>query len=112
MMTGMDTGAQDERALARELLRGRAGLGLERPDSGSCGTAGVFGLGRRDGCTVAVAANERILLAAVRRTHTQTAILASCFRCREQRRQQTDRHASRLAQIPQRALPGGNASDA
>jgi len=97
-------GLEAEQALLR-----RAGLELELPDTGCCGMAGAFGFERGDHYAVSVAVGERVLLPAVRRTDSQTLILADGFSCREQIRQQTDRQPLHLAQLLRQALPGGGA---
>ena len=94
---------------AEQALLRRAGLELELPDTGCCGMAGAFGFERGDHYAVSIAAGERALLPAVRRTDAQTLILADGFSCREQIRQQTDRQPLHLAQLLRQALPGGGA---
>ena len=90
---------------AEQALLHRAGLELELPDTGCCGMAGAFGFERGDHYAVSIAAGERVLLPAVRNANAQTLILADGFSCREQIRQQTDRHALHLAQLLQQARP-------
>jgi LPXTG-motif cell wall-anchored protein len=76
--------------------------------------AGAFGYEKAgDHYDVAIACGERILLPEVRNAAADELIIADGFSCREQIRQDTDRHALHLAQVLQLALhesPGGAAT--
>ena len=75
------------------------GMQWDAPDSGCCGMAGSFGYERGDKYAVSLAAGERVLLPAVRRSPASTAVLADGFSCREQIAQSTSRRALHLAQL-------------
>ncbi|PWW66930.1 hypothetical protein DFQ13_101448 [Actinokineospora spheciospongiae] len=65
-----------------ELLR-RAGVDVDRLDSGCCGLAGNFGF-ERGHLEVSEACAERVLLPRLRDTGTDTPLLADGFSCRTQ----------------------------
>jgi FAD/FMN-containing dehydrogenase/Fe-S oxidoreductase len=75
-------------------------------DAGCCGMAGSFGFDK-DHYAVSMAIGERVLLPAVRRAPTETAIVANGFSCREQIRHGTGREARHLAELVAEALGGG-----
>ena len=86
----------------KSVLR-RLGLDTNFPDSGCCGMAGPFGF-EAEKYAVSQAAGERVLLPAVRNADKQTIIISDGFSCREQIRQNTDRHALHLADVLGMAL--------
>ena len=83
----------------------RAGLDVERLDSGCCGLAGNFGF-ERGHYDVSVAVGEQVLLPAVRAAAPGTAVLADGFSCRTQIAQLTGRRAVHLAELIAGALDG------
>jgi Fe-S oxidoreductase len=89
-----------------DMLLRKLGLDFEVLNSGCCGMAGSFGFeaGHYD---VSVAVGERVLLPAVRRSDTETLVIADGFSCREQIAQGTGRGALHLAQVLQMALREG-----
>ncbi len=88
---------------AERRLLGRLGLEVEMPDAGCCGMAGSFGFEARH-YDVSMAVGERVLLPAVRRTASDTLIVADGFSCREQIAQATGRRALHLADLLALAL--------
>jgi Fe-S oxidoreductase len=72
-------------------------------DDGCCGMAGSFGY-HKDKYDVSIKAGERVLLPAVRRSDSDTLIIADGYSCREQIRQETRRQAIHTAQVIQMAL--------
>jgi len=84
----------------------RMGLEYTAPAQGCCGMAGSFGF-EDDNYDVSLAIGELELLPAVRRTPPDWFVIADGFSCREQIRQETDRHALHLAEILQIALHAG-----
>jgi FAD/FMN-containing dehydrogenase/Fe-S oxidoreductase len=64
-------------------LLGRAGVDVERLDSGCCGLAGNFGF-EQGHLEVSEACAERVLLPRLRETDRDTAVLADGFSCRTQ----------------------------
>lgn len=88
-----------------ELLQ-RAGVGVQRLDSGCCGLAGNFGF-ERGHLDVSAACAERVLLPAVRDADADTAILADGFSCRTQIEQLAGggRRALHLAELLAAGLP-------
>ena len=86
----------------KSVLR-RLGLEANLPDAGCCGMAGPFGF-EADKYAVSQAAGERVLLPAVRKADEETLIISDGFSCREQIRQNTDRHALHLADVLRMAL--------
>ncbi|MBV9499918.1 MAG: FAD-binding oxidoreductase [Acidobacteriaceae bacterium] len=91
---------------AEENVLRKTGLDYQILDSGCCGMAGAFGY-ERDHYEVGIKCGERVLLPAIRTASKGTLIIADGFSCREQIRQQTDRHALHLAQVLQMALHEG-----
>ena len=65
--------------------------------------AGPFGF-EAEKYAVSQAAGERVLLPAVRESDKETLIISDGFSCREQIRQNTDRHALHLADVLGMAL--------
>jgi FAD/FMN-containing dehydrogenase/Fe-S oxidoreductase len=94
----------------RELLA-RAGVDVERLDSGCCGLAGNFGFerGHRE---VSEACAERVLLPRVRNADAETVVLADGFSCRTQIHQLDSggREGVHLAELlaATHRRPGGN----
>jgi Fe-S oxidoreductase len=84
----------------------RMGLDYQTPSQGCCGMAGSFGF-EDDKYNVSIAIGELELLPAVRRAPPDWLVIADGFSCREQIRQETDRHALHLAEILQIALHEG-----
>jgi Fe-S oxidoreductase len=84
----------------------RMGLDYQTPSQGCCGMAGSFGF-EDDKYEVSIAIGELELLPAVRRAPPDWLVIADGFSCREQIRQETDRHALHLAEILQIALHQG-----
>jgi FAD/FMN-containing dehydrogenase/Fe-S oxidoreductase len=84
----------------------RMGLDYKTPSQGCCGMAGSFGF-EDDKYDVSIAIGELELLPAVRRAPPDWFVIANGFSCREQIRQETDRHALHLAEILQIALQEG-----
>jgi Fe-S oxidoreductase len=82
-------------------------LGLDYTvlDSGCCGMAGAFGFESGDHYRVSIACGERVLLPEVRKTSTDTLIVANGFSCREQIAQTTERRAVHIADVLRMALP-------
>jgi Fe-S oxidoreductase len=72
-------------------------------DAGCCGMAGSFGFDKRH-YAVSMAVGERVLLPAVRRAPSSTAIIANGFSCREQIRHATGRRAYHFAEFVDRAI--------
>jgi len=68
---------------ADQELLARAGVDVERLDSGCCGLAGNFGF-EPDHLEVSVACAERVLLPRVRAADPGTVVLADGFSCRTQ----------------------------
>jgi FAD/FMN-containing dehydrogenase/Fe-S oxidoreductase len=89
-----------------EAVLGRMGLDYQVPSQGCCGMAGSFGF-EDDKFDVSIAIGELELLPAVRRAPPDWFVIANGFSCREQIRQETDRHAFHLAEILQIALQEG-----
>jgi Fe-S oxidoreductase len=89
----------------QELLE-RAGLDVERLDSGCCGLAGSFGFeaGKYD---LSVKIGERRLLPAVRAAGADTLLVGSGFSCKTQVEQLTDRRLLHVAQVLKLALDSG-----
>nr|WP_306999482.1 FAD-binding and (Fe-S)-binding domain-containing protein [Amycolatopsis thermophila] len=81
----------------RELLE-RAGVEVERLDSGCCGLAGNFGF-ERGHLEVSEACAERVLLPALRESDPGTTVLADGFSCRTQIHQLAGRQARHLAEL-------------
>ncbi len=67
-------------------------------DSGCCGMAGPFGF-EQEKYQVSQQLGERVLLPAVRRTHTDTVIVTDGFSCREQIAQGTSRRAVHVSEV-------------
>jgi Fe-S oxidoreductase len=82
---------------------GRLGLDFQMPDTGCCGMAGAFGF-EREHYDVSMKIGERALLPAVRKTATDTLVIADGFSCREQILQGTGRRPLHLAEVVWRAL--------
>lgn len=76
----------------------KAGISVEKLDSGCCGMAGSFGF-EQEKYDVSIGCGERVLLPAVRKAGHSELVVANGFSCREQIRQCTDRHALHLAQV-------------
>ncbi|MFC9915867.1 FAD-binding and (Fe-S)-binding domain-containing protein [Streptomyces sp. NPDC127197] len=90
----------------RELLR-RAGIDVERLESGCCGLAGNFGF-ERGHLEVSRACADRVLLPRLRETDAETAVLADGFSCRTQIHEfdSGGHEAVHLAELLASALPG------
>jgi FAD/FMN-containing dehydrogenase/Fe-S oxidoreductase len=84
----------------------RMGLEYTIPAQGCCGMAGSFGF-EHDQYDISIAIGELELLPAVRRAPPDWFVIADGFSCREQIRQETDRHAFHLAEILHVALHQG-----
>ncbi|HEY1337123.1 MAG TPA: FAD-binding and (Fe-S)-binding domain-containing protein [Bryobacteraceae bacterium] len=84
----------------------KMGVQFEAPDTGCCGMAGAFGFEKHK-YEVAMKCGERVLLPAVRKTETETLIVADGFSCHEQIKQAAGRDALHLAQVIQMGLWGG-----
>ncbi len=91
---------------AEEAVLSRMELEYQIPSQGCCGMAGSFGF-EDDKYEVSIAIGELELLPAVRRAPPDWLVIANGFSCREQIRQETDRHALHLAEILQMALHEG-----
>jgi Fe-S oxidoreductase len=91
---------------AEEAILKAMGVEVELPDAGCCGMAGPFGFdaGKFD---VSQRVGERVLMPAVRRTGSDTLIVADGFSCREQIAQATGRKTIHLAEVMQLALRQG-----
>jgi FAD/FMN-containing dehydrogenase/Fe-S oxidoreductase len=85
----------------------RMGLEYTAPAQGCCGMAGSFGF-EDDKYCVSIAIGELELLPAIRKAPPDWFVMANGFSCREQIRQETDRHALHLAEILQIALHEGS----
>jgi len=85
---------------------GRMGIEYHVPSEGCCGMAGSFGF-EEDKYDVSLAIGELELLPAVRKAPPDWFVIANGFSCREQIRQETDRHALHLAEVLQIALHEG-----
>jgi len=86
----------------------RMGVEYRAPSEGCCGMAGSFGF-ENEKYDVSLAIGELELLPAVRKAPPDWFVIADGFSCREQIRQETDRHALHLAEILQIALHEGPA---
>src|SRR6266576_3290129 len=84
----------------------RMGLDYTTPSQGCCGMAGSFGF-EHDKYDVSIAIGELELLPAIRKAPPDWLVIANGFSCREQIRQETDRHALHLAEILQIAVHEG-----
>ena len=91
---------------AEQRLFTRMELDAQVLDSGCCGMAGAFGF-EREHYDIAQKVGERVLMPAVRRTASDTLIVADGFSCREQIAQNTERQALHPAQVLQMALRQG-----
>ncbi|WP_427165691.1 FAD-binding and (Fe-S)-binding domain-containing protein [Streptomyces sp. C1-1] len=91
----------------QELLR-RAGVDVERLESGCCGLAGNFGF-ERGHLEVSEACAERVLLPRLREEDASTVVLADGFSCRTQVHEfdSGGREAVHVAELLASALPGG-----
>jgi FAD/FMN-containing dehydrogenase/Fe-S oxidoreductase len=92
-----------------ELMR-RAGLTVERLESGCCGLAGNFGFERAH-YGVSLAVGERVLLPRVRSEDQRTVVLADGFSCRTQIDQGTGRTAVHLAELIAAGVRGQQLGD-
>lgn len=86
----------------RALLR-KAGVDVERLDSGCCGLAGNFGF-QQGHLPVSRACAERVLLPRVRAADPATVLLADGFSCRTQVHELGHRSGIHLAQLLRRGL--------
>jgi len=84
----------------------RMGIEYEVPSEGCCGMAGSFGF-EENKYDASLAIGELELLPAVRKAPPDWFVIANGFSCREQIRQETDRHALHLVEILQIALHEG-----
>jgi FAD/FMN-containing dehydrogenase/Fe-S oxidoreductase len=91
---------------AEEAVLTRMGLDYQVPSQGCCGMAGSFGF-EDEKYDVSLAIGELELLPAIRQATPDSFVIANGFSCREQIRQETDRHALHLAEILQIALREG-----
>ncbi|MFD8302042.1 FAD-binding and (Fe-S)-binding domain-containing protein [Streptomyces sp. NPDC059690] len=91
----------------QELLR-RAGVDVERLESGCCGLAGNFGF-ERGHLEVSEACAERVLLPRLREEDASTVVLADGFSCRTQVHEfdSGGHEAVHVAELLASALPGG-----
>jgi Fe-S oxidoreductase len=89
------------------------GIDHHEPDAGCCGMAGAFGYEKMNNhYEVGVAAGERMLLPAIRKTGPDELIIADGFSCQEQIVQQTERGALHTALVLRMAMNGpGNAPE-
>ena len=88
---------------AEKAVLHKLGMDANMLDSGCCGMAGPFGF-EADKYEVSQTLAERVLLPAVRNAAQETLIISDGFSCREQIRQNTDRHALHLADVLRMAL--------
>ena len=86
-----------------EALLRKMGAEVQSPDAGCCGMAGPFGFSAEK-FEVSKAIGERRLLPAVRKTATDTLIVADGFSCQEQIGQLTGRRAIHVAEALRNAL--------
>ena len=91
----------------QELLR-RAGVDVEKLESGCCGLAGNFGF-ERGHLEVSEACAERVLLPRLREEDESTVVLADGFSCRTQVHELDSggHEAVHVAELLASALPGG-----
>ncbi|CAM5600524.1 FAD-binding oxidoreductase OS=Streptomyces alboniger OX=132473 GN=CP975_15410 PE=4 SV=1 [Streptomyces alboniger] len=91
---------------ADQLLLGRAGVDVERLESGCCGLAGNFGF-ERGHLDVSRASAERVLLPRLREEAPETVVLADGFSCRTQVHEfdSGGHEAVHLAELLASALP-------
>ncbi len=87
----------------RELLV-RAGVDAELTNAGCCGMAGSFGYEEGERYEVSMAIGERVLLPAVRRSDSDTILVADGFSCRSQIEAGTGRRALHTAEVLQIGL--------
>jgi FAD/FMN-containing dehydrogenase/Fe-S oxidoreductase len=92
-----------------KVMQQRLGLDVEVLDSGCCGLAGSFGFERGEKYQVSVAAGERVLFPAVRRSDDSTLVVADGFSCRTQIEHNTERRGLHLAEVIAMALHQGPA---
>lgn len=85
----------------------KLGLDYEILDSGCCGMAGAFGYEKGERYDVSIKAGERYLLPRVRKTDSETLVVADGFSCREQIEQCTERKPQHLAEIIYEAMSNG-----
>jgi len=93
------------------LLR-EMGVEYREPETGCCGMAGAFGYERGDHYDVSIGCGQRVLLPQVHQASDSELLIADGFSCREQIRQETDRHAMHLAEVIQLAKRHGPAGPA
>jgi len=90
-------GFKDEEKILKAL-----GLDLAMPDSGCCGMAGAFGF-EKEHYDVSMKCGELVILPEIRKTDSETIVIADGFSCREQILQSTGRRPWHLSQVLRRA---------
>jgi Fe-S oxidoreductase len=88
---------------SQEVVLQRLGIDYNMPAPGCCGMAGAFGF-EKESSEVSLAIGELELLPAVRRTPSDSLIVADGFSCREQIEQCTGRKTEHLAEVIREGL--------
>ncbi|MGH7222146.1 MAG: FAD-linked oxidase C-terminal domain-containing protein, partial [Gemmataceae bacterium] len=90
-----------------ESILAKMGLDFQTPEPGCCGMAGSFGF-EADHYDVSMKVGEQRLLPAVRKSGSDTLIIANGFSCHEQIAQGAGRKPLHLAEVMQMALHEGS----